>query len=214
MTDDEAATNTQTVTITITGTNDAPVITAAASGRRQRRRDAADDVDAGAPRSPARSISPTSDFGDTPTATVSTACRRDRRPNASGGSPTPSGPAHRRAISNDVTNTGPASGTIDWTSTLDLRGARLSRRHIEMTYTVGSTDDDGSTPTPDRHHHHHRHQRRAGDHAAASGLSDALAESGRRRDAGAGRAVSGTLDFSDVDLGDTPWRQCQPRQPT
>ena len=62
VTDDDGATNSETVTITITGANDAPVIAAAASGQSDAlSENAADDVTPAqdAPV-PARSISPTS----------------------------------------------------------------------------------------------------------------------------------------------------------
>ena len=59
---------------------------------------------------------------------------------------------------------------------------------------------------PDRHHHHHRHQRRAGDHlgGAVRTLAEAAETAAQDPSSMPARASAhGTLNFTDVDFGDT-----------
>ncbi len=140
MTDANGATDTQTVTITITGTNDAPVISSeAGAGAVTEAGLAEDDATAvtGPRRRPGRSPPP-----------MSMTARRRR---SSG-----------RLPADNLWRDDDQRGDGGWLYTLDNDLAATQALNegdtVTQTYTATVTDANGATDTQTCHDHHHGHQ--------------------------------------------------------
>ena len=135
----------QVVSITITGANDAPVVTGAV--------DSGEVTEGSLPEMVAVG---TIDFGDVDLNDAHVT------------SVTPGGAGYLGTFVADVTNdsTGDGSGQVIWLFAADnaLRQSLGAGQVLVQTYTVVIDDGQRRDGVAARHHHHQRHQRRRGDH--------------------------------------------------
>ena len=188
--DGTAAPSTQLVTVTVTGTNDAPTITAALT-----------DAAARSPRTrptPTLSDTGTIAFNDVDLIDVHTAPAWWRPARNTLGRH----PHARRGRARAAGHRAPARSA--WTYTV----ANSATQYLAVgqtateTFTVTISDGNGGTVDAAGHRHRHRHQR-CTDHQASTDAAGAVTEDVRRRPT---LTDSGTIAFNDVDLTDVPQR--------
>src|SRR6185312_7344957 len=183
VTDDQGATATQNVTITITGTNDAPVITSGAQAGA-----VVEDADTTPSTTDSLSATGTISFSDVDLSDGHTATFA-----AAAGNTTALGTFSLDPVS-EAANA--ANGSVGWHYTLNNAAAQYLAvgEIVKETYTVTVDDGHGGTTTQDVT-------------VTITGTNDAVsitsgAQSGGVVEDGTSSA-SGTIGFSDVDLSDT-----------
>ena len=185
--DGNGGTAQQDVTVTINGTNDAPVITSGTQSG-----SVTEDADLSAnENNETHHQSGTVTFSDVDLSDIETSSITSKQVSASLANGYALTTAQHDALVNAFTidaathSQADGTGTIGWNydladSALDFLGANDV---VTLTYTVQTSDGNGGTAQPGRHRHHPRHQRRAGDHHLdAVGLGDGGCRSFRERE--------------------------------